>query len=107
MSNYSYSAVNNPPNASSSCQSNTDDPINFDPRRGDVVVHPFSTQDLLAEYLMDNPDTEGQDPVKDMENLHPRYFLRSMRNAFPAGIPQPTTAKAPGPSKLTPAEMKY
>jgi hypothetical protein len=75
--------------------------------QGDVVVHPFSTQDLLAEYLMDNPDTEGQDPVKDMENLHPRYFLRSMRNAFPAGIPQPTTAKAPGPSKLTPAEMKY
>lgn len=75
--------------------------------QGNVVTHNFKTQDLLAEYLHENPNAEGEDCNRDMERLQPRYFLRSMKGKRAETQEQTAQQRPPRSLKLTPREQKY
>ncbi|KAJ6611636.1 hypothetical protein B0H10DRAFT_2437413, partial [Mycena sp. CBHHK59/15] len=45
--------------------------------KGDIVRADISASGLLPLYLEDRDPLRGDDPARDLEALHPRYFLRS------------------------------
>ncbi|KAJ6596573.1 hypothetical protein B0H10DRAFT_2197131 [Mycena sp. CBHHK59/15] len=86
--------------------SGTAEEITLNDFPGNVLTHSFKTQDLLGEYLIENPDAQGEDWDRDMQKLQPRYFLRSMKHIM-AEAQEQTASQSPPPQKLTLQEQKY
>ncbi|KAJ6530695.1 hypothetical protein B0H19DRAFT_1384612 [Mycena capillaripes] len=78
--------------------------------KGDIVRADVSTSSLLPLYLDGRDPLRGDDPARDLEALHPRYFLRSAvrrhkdRGDFAPNSGAKSTAAPLFPTSASPAK---